>query len=677
MQMNQTPEVPLDNKTQSESLQANQDTVRNFMQFITQDWNQLDGDPKIEIRTINAARKVTVSRFALDWLDDAVEHAVAMNQHKQNVYMCINPINGDAKIEAGRGAHDTDIMAAFFNFADADTDGAMQNLKAFAGPKFTMSVRTGTKPFMRGHAYWQLEEPCLNLDAWKAVQKSIAASLGTDAMVVNPSRIMRVAGTVSWPNEDKTNRGYTSELVTMRTEFSTDREPVPFERMMRAFPARAEAQTSEMHIDTGQRALDRAMLEAQITQGADWHNNIIKLVASYVAKGLSDSEIHALTDRFTMGGYTVEDTRREVQQAIDGAREKGWTPEPAPEPVEVTPQTIQDFPIDSSESFLADLRPLEYLIDGLLPLGVTYSLTGYAGHGKTTLALQVALSVALGQPFGDRETSKGSVLILAGENPYNVKWQYAAALAARRIKHTDKVDIHFVQNRFSMAQFSDVLKAKMQEMDDLKLIIIDSLQAFFEGDNDNDNSQMVEMAHKIRSLCDIKQRPAIVIIAHPAGKTPSKDNLVPRGGGAFLNEIDGNLTVWSQDAAQQTLHHSQKFRGAGFDPMEFIMQVHEFDHLTDIHGTPLKLPVSRPEMATEKMTRDQDNERILEAYLDTVDAGAPLSVRELAAQRSISRWRADQIIRTAREEKLIKRHAKTWVLTEGGRDYLRSKEAGI
>jgi RecA-family ATPase len=672
-------EVPLKNITQSQTLQADPERVREFIEYVTQDWGDLDGNPAIEVRSIGSSRNVTVSRFALDWIDEAVDHIFAMNAHKQNIYMCINPVDGDTSISSGRGAKDENILAAFFNFADADTDGAMQNILSFAGPKFTMSVKTGTTPFVRGHAYWKLEEPVLNLDAWKAVQKSIAASLGTDATVVNPSRIMRVAGTVSWPNDDKRAKGYVEELVTMRTTFSSDRDPVPFERMMRAFPAAAKVSSSgaEMFIDTGQQALDRALAEQNIASGQDWHNNIIRLVASYVSKGLSDSEIHALTDRFTMDGYTVEDTRYEVQQAIDGAREKGWTPEREPEPVQATPEAIQDFPIDTTESFLSDLRPLEYLIDGLLPTGVAYSLTGYAGHGKTTLALQIALSVALGEPFGERETSKGSVLILAGENPHNVKWQYAAALAARRIKHTDNVDIHFVQNRFSIAQFKDVLKAKMEAMPDLKLIIIDSLQAFFEGDNDNDNSQMVEMAHKVRSLCDIKQRPAIVIIAHPAGKTPSKDNLVPRGGGAFLNEIDGNLTVWSQDAAQQTLHHSQKFRGAGFDPMEFIMQVHEFDHLTDIHGTPLKLPVSRPEMATEKMNRDRDNERILEMYLETVEAGAPMSVRELAAQRSVSRWRAEQIIRTAKEEKLIRRHAKTWVLTDGGRDYLASKEAGI
>ena len=164
--------------------------IKDFLQVITKDWVQLDCNNFIELRCINQSRGVQVSRFATQDADAAAQHAEAMNAAGQNVYMCINPVREDAQIEAGKGARDTDIAAAFYCFADADTDGAMQNILSFAGPKFTMSVKTGTTPYIRGHAYWELEEPCLNMDAWKDVQKAIAASLGTDPMVVNPSRIM-------------------------------------------------------------------------------------------------------------------------------------------------------------------------------------------------------------------------------------------------------------------------------------------------------------------------------------------------------------------------------------------------------------------------------------------------------------------------------------------------------
>nr|QQZ50288.1 hypothetical protein JKL49_00735 [Phenylobacterium glaciei] len=64
--------------------------------------------------------------------------------------------------------------------------------------RYSMLVMTGAVPESRPHFYWRLEEPCANLPAWTARQRAIAAHLGGDA-VINPSRIMRLAGTVNYP----------------------------------------------------------------------------------------------------------------------------------------------------------------------------------------------------------------------------------------------------------------------------------------------------------------------------------------------------------------------------------------------------------------------------------------------------------------------------------------------
>lgn len=660
--------------------------IKRDLTTMTQRWHELDSPVVFELRAIAPDRNKNPqsAKFAADWIDEAVEWAEDLNRLGFNLYVTRNPIRHDCK----GSAKDEDVVAAFYVWADCDDKAASNNVFRFDGPKWNFAVTTGRVPHVRAHTYWELEEPCLNMQAWRKIQEGIAVHFGSDDQVVNPSRIMRLGGTVTYPAKNKIERGYTTEIATIRTVYDDDREPVAFEQMHRLFghlkpQVSAHAVTQPLsggiEIDLGKQPLDREREKIKALSGEEWNNAVFKLVGSYVRKGMSDEEIHALTKPLTIPPYTPDDTMREVQSMIDRTRRNPkFEPEehaPEPEPQPVTATTIQDFPIDSSAAFLADLKPLEYLIDGLLPTGVTYSLTGHAGHGKTTLALQFALSVATGEMFGDRDTSQGSVLVLAGENPYNVKWQYAAALAARDMKPED-VPIYFVQGRFSIKEWTDVLRAKLEAMPDLKLIIVDSLQAFFEGDNDNDNTQMVEMAHKMRRICDISQRPAQIVIAHPAGKTPQKDNLVPRGGGAFLNEIDGNLTVWSQDASSQTLHHSQKFRGAGFDPMEWVMQVHTFDHLTDIHGTPLKLPVSRPETNVERSSRETQNDTILRDYLFSVDAGQPMSVREGAVRFAISRYRMDQIIGTAKAEKLIKRYAKTYVLTDGGRAYLGANSAG-
>jgi hypothetical protein len=131
---------------------------------------------------------------------------------------------------------------------------------------------------------------------------------------------------------------------------------VPFERLMRAFPevsrtsAVQDGSASGLQIDLGQQAMDRAMAEADIMAGNNWHHNVVRLVASYVSRGLTDAEIHALTDRFTMAGYTIEDTRLEVQTAIDGARAKGYAPTPDPITERMAAQAVQAATIRISSS---------------------------------------------------------------------------------------------------------------------------------------------------------------------------------------------------------------------------------------------------------------------------------------------------------------------------------------
>jgi len=56
----------------------------------------------------------------------------------------------------------------------------------------------------------------------------------------------------------------------------------------------------------------------------DWNGPMLKLVARMVRRGYSDSEILAHSERYTLSGWTNEQTRRQVRHMIDGARRKGF-----------------------------------------------------------------------------------------------------------------------------------------------------------------------------------------------------------------------------------------------------------------------------------------------------------------------------------------------------------------
>ena len=71
-------------------------------------------------------------------------------------------------------------------------------------------------------------------------------------------------------------------------------------------------------------SLDPSRLEAEASQGVNWHSNVLRLVGHMIANGATDLEVHATTDALTLDGYTVAQTRREVQSMAESARVKGF-----------------------------------------------------------------------------------------------------------------------------------------------------------------------------------------------------------------------------------------------------------------------------------------------------------------------------------------------------------------
>ena len=196
---------------------ADKEIIQRFITEITKDWHQFTEQVGVfELRCLAKNRTPITQIFTLDAVGEAVDLAVRMNTTKLNVYMTINPINPNAMISAGKGATDTDILRAHYSFADADDQQGLDGLIRLSTSQPTdITVITGTIPHERRHAYWRLAEPCHDLPLWESKQTQIATHASTDSAVTNSSRLMRVPGTISYPEATKQSKGYVQELVTM------------------------------------------------------------------------------------------------------------------------------------------------------------------------------------------------------------------------------------------------------------------------------------------------------------------------------------------------------------------------------------------------------------------------------------------------------------------------------
>lgn len=188
-------------------LEPNRRTITRFLGVLT---DQFDTYEQIEIRCLRENFKPHTARYAKHSFEQAVDDIIAMNK-THNVYIVVNPVSESASLNAT----DADIVRSFFAFVDADDTGAAERARNFDAFDKAMEVVTGITPHLRNHIYYRFDEPVTDMQQWKTLQRALIQNLGTDVNIHNPSRIMRVAGTVSCPSKAKINRGYKTELTRL------------------------------------------------------------------------------------------------------------------------------------------------------------------------------------------------------------------------------------------------------------------------------------------------------------------------------------------------------------------------------------------------------------------------------------------------------------------------------
>ena len=421
--------------------------IRRDLAYMTARWGELATPTVFEVRCFKENAQPQTFKYSPDWIDDAVALIEDMNAKGYNIYAVRNPI----RHTVNGSATDADIVAAFFLWADCDEGAAAGNVQRFDGPKYSAAVVTGRTPSMRVHTYWQLAEPCTDMAAWRDMQMTIARHFGSDPTVINPSRIMRVGGTVAYPFAQKRARGYVKEVTAIRTEYPEARPCVTMDQMARVFgssePAQALSASSARtpyQIDTGAATLDRERLAIQAMSGQEWHNAVIRLVASYVGKGLTDAEIHALTAPLTLAGWTAQQTADEVQTAIDGARRKGWAPPPATAP-QLAPEAVAAELQESTWPTVYDffdeaaLEPRQWIYGKHYLRRFVSVLASAGGIGKTSMQIVEALSICTGRPLlGEEVKERCNVWLINLEDPMDeMQRRILAAMRHFEIKPDD------------------------------------------------------------------------------------------------------------------------------------------------------------------------------------------------------------------------------------------------
>ena len=175
--------------------------------------NQLRGLVELAWRDPEDGRLRHAQLFELDDLNALVAKATEVNSHEgTNAY--IGAALRHPNTEPFARAKDEDFLCAPAYWVDLDDAEAAKTARQKCGhAPANLGVITGRVPGPRAQLYWRLEEAVTDATELRETNGIIAHVLGGDPSVANPSRLMRLAGSVAWPVKD----GRVPELVELRT----------------------------------------------------------------------------------------------------------------------------------------------------------------------------------------------------------------------------------------------------------------------------------------------------------------------------------------------------------------------------------------------------------------------------------------------------------------------------
>jgi hypothetical protein len=327
--------------------------------------------------------------------------------------------------------------------------------------------------------------------------------------------------------------------------------------------------------------------------------------------------------------------------------------------------------IQTSAQFVQGFVPPEYLVDQVLQRRFCYSITAQTGVGKTAVAMLLSAHVGAGRSLGNLDVEKGSVLYFAGENPTDIQMRWLGITRELNIDPAT-ADMHFVPGAMPLSQAASRITEEVTRKG-LRpaLVVVDTAAAYFEGDDENSNTQAVAHARRLRALTELPGGPCVLILCHPT-KRAADDDLIPRGGGAFLAEVDGNIALQKRESLI-VASSLGKFRGRDFAPLSFELKTVQHPVLKDARGRSIPTVVARHLGEVEKQRISADTLGRENQLLAAVQARPDASLRELA---ELLGWRfktgqpdqskVSRALDALAKAKLVRKQGRHWEVTPTG-----------
>jgi len=551
-------------------MQPNKTAIRQHLEFLFSGMEDYK-DGRFEISILNDSEN-----FIFGSIDEAVEKAVHWNEQGKNVYT-VGSIMSPNTAPFGRNS-DSDFYATNVLWCDIDDPVNPNDLKeAYKDCPPSLVVVTGRTPYTRTHLWWKLDDALTDSNILRRAVQGIQLALGGDPAAKNPTRLMRLGGSVAWPKKEGRVAEVTEVIIPSNAKTTT------LERIMEVYPLpeqKAKPLISQDNFkSTGLHLQDNKWLESDIKEILSHispdvgYHDWCQIGMAIHSEGMS----FATWDDWSSRGSTYKPEEMAKKWAsfkgsgvsigtlIHLAKEHGWQPKTYSAPPEVVQIKKQETTYDpqtgeviepKADTKQDELKPYSWIeadditpvidvadfVEGTLRDNEMSVIYGKPNCGKTFFMVDLSLHIALGREWNGREIEQGLVVYVSMEGASGIKNRIIAFKQFYKVK--DHIPMVVIPKAFSMmnagdaANFLKTLYLIEEQHGRVRMIVIDTLARAMAGGDENSTKDMSVFVANCDAIREHTQ--AHMAVIHHSGKDDTRG---ARGSTALLGGIDTEIEL--------------------------------------------------------------------------------------------------------------------------------------
>lgn len=520
-----------------------------------------------------------------DELDAATDWTVKHNTSGHNTYWTPN----EARVMHTKSGKRDMVRARYF-WADCDPDvfrhkgyeAARAHLLEHTLPQLRATASIVVDSGHGLQAFWLVTDGAAltsvqEQQRFEGLNARLGALFGSSG-THNVDRVMRVPGTVNYPNASKISKGYPEQPSQARllaadgvayktADIERLVEHAEFEQRWQhtleshpTIAARAGGDTSGL-TDTSGSAMDQSMVTMLALVG--WELPDIRRALERWEHGSVSgrSQGDRYWDRMWKNAIAHRDRKPpEVEIGLAGAAD------PAQEGTDAYPLAYV------WGDTITEVEILDELVEDTITRGAMSVLYGESNTGKSFLALDIACAIANGTPWMNRRTEPGLVVYLAAEGNRTIKNRVRAYELANGTTTQNLMIVLTSVNLLKKPQdaaavIKQVRMAAAERGRAVELIVGDTLSRLMAGGNENaseDMTSVVAVADRIR-----EETGAHFMWVHHCGKDSAKG---ARGHSSLRAAVDTEIEIREEHGTRIIEFTKQRDLGSKNELLSFNLE---------------------------------------------------------------------------------------------------------